>query len=173
MLIFYICYIYLFRGYISAVARHSWVPFFPIGSHSQLLLRCSSFSAHHLSNRMALSMRADKDNNVINNDVGSWPWWKGVCFLAYASLWLNATTPYTKDTQHFSSTLWLGVPVKLWAQTIKIFLQYLFGIGIFHYSLWCPHLLREKAWNTWWISAKWIDVQGKSSTIKAAEDGES
>ncbi len=100
----------------------------------------------------ALLRPAGKDNKVIINDVGSWPWLKGIYFLACATVWLNVDTAYTCDPQHFSSTWWLGDPVRLHVQTIKVFLQCLcclFGFIIIQYSLWCTVL---------WISAKWTDM---------------
>lgn len=65
----------------------------------------------------ALWRPAGKDNKVIINDLGSWPCLKGMYFLGCATLRLNVKTAYTGDPQHFSSTWWLGDPVKLWVQT--------------------------------------------------------
>lgn len=136
---------------------------FSNGSNSKSLLRCSSFSTHHLSCGMALSRSAGKDNKVIINDVGSWPWLKGPCFLSCVALWLNVDTAYTSDPQHFSSTWWLGESVKHRVQN-KAFLRCLCclrGFTVTQYSLCSPFWVEEKEWNTLWISAKWIDVWGE------------
>lgn len=62
--------------------------------------------------------------------------------------------------QHFSSTWWLGDPVKLWVQTKSVYNASAASSD----SLWTQYsqryssLLKEKEWNTLWISAKWIDL---------------
>lgn len=131
--------------------------FSPHGSDPALLSRRSSFPTHHLSGVPASWRPAAKDNKVIINDVGGWPWMKGMHFLACAAFCLNVDPALLCcHPQHCSSTWWPGDPVaggasapnRLWKRWRLLWL-------ISRLSPQYPGQL-VSSW------CEWSDLQGKS-----------